>query len=60
MQFSKFLEKNLDHYSLYKLANKTGISLNQLVNYRDGKSDPTLKKADRICKALGVKLVLGE
>ena len=60
MQFSDFLQKNIGEVSFYSLANQTGISLNQIINYSKGKSEPSLRNADKICKALGVELVLGK
>ena len=60
MQFSDFLQKNIGEVSFYSLAKQTGISLNQIINYSKGKSEPSLGNADKICKALGVKLVLGK
>ena len=60
MQFSDFLHKNIGEVSFDSLAKQTGISLNQIINYSKGKSEPSLGNADKICKALGVKLVLGK
>ena len=60
MQFSDFLQKNIGEVSLYSLAKQTGISLHQIIHYRKGKCKPSLKNADRICRALGVELVLGK
>ena len=60
MQFSDFLQKNIGEVSLYSLAKQTGISLNQIINDSKGKCEPSLKNADRICRALGVELVLGK
>ncbi len=60
MQFSDFLQKNIGEVSFYSLSKQTGISLNQIMNYSKGKSEPSLRNADKICKALGVKLVLGK
>ena len=60
MQFSNFLQRNIGEVSLYSLAKQTGISLGQIINYSKGKSGPSLRNADKICRALGVKLVLGK
>ena len=60
MQFSNFLQRNIGAVSLYSLAKQTGISLGQIINYSKGKSEPSLRNADKICRALGVKLVLGK
>ena len=60
MQFSDFLQKNIGEVSFYSLSKQTGISLNQIMNYSKGKSEPSLRNAGKICKALGVKLVLGK
>ena len=60
MQFSDFLQKNIGEVSLYSLAKQTDISLNQIINYRKGKSEPSVRNADKICRALGVELVLGK
>ena len=60
MQFRYFLQKNIGEVSLYSLAKQTDISLGQIINYSKGKSEPSLRNADKICKALGVKLVLGK
>ena len=60
MQFSDFLQKNIGEVSFYSLSKQTCISLNQIMNYSKGKSEPSLRNADKICKALGVKLVLGK
>ena len=60
MQFSNFLQRNIGEVSFYSLSKQTGISLNQIMNYSKGKSEPSLRNADKICKALGVKLVLGK
>lgn len=60
MQFSNFLQRNIGKVSLYSLAKQTGISLGQIINYSKGKSEPSLRNADKICRALGVKLVLGK
>ena len=60
MQFSNFLQRNIGKVSLYSLAKQTGISLGQIINYSKGKSEPSLRNADKICRVLGVKLVLGK
>ena len=60
MQFSNFLQRNIGEVSLYSLAKQTGISLGQIINYSKGKSEPSLRNADKICRALAVKLVLGK
>ena len=60
MQFSKFLQENQGSMSLYNLAKVTGISHTQITNYSKGTSEPTIDKADRICRALVVQLVLGK
>ena len=60
MQFSNFLQRNIGEVSLYSLAKQTGISLGQIINYSKGKSEPSFRNADKICRALGVKLVLGK
>lgn len=60
MQFSNFLQRNIGEVSLYSLAKQTGISLSQIINYSKGKSEPSLRNADKICKVLRVKLVLGK
>ena len=60
MQFSNFLQRHIGKVSLYSLAKQTGISLGQIINYSKGKSEPSLRNADKICRALGVKLVLGK
>lgn len=60
MQFSNFLQRNIGEVSLYSLAKQTGISLGQIINYSKGKSEPSLRNADKICRALGVELVLGK
>lgn len=59
--FGEFMKKARGNgISLYKLARMTGISDQQLVNIETGKCQPTLPKAELICKALGVKYVIGE
>ena len=60
MQFSNFLQRNIGEVSFYRLSKQTGISLNQIMNYSKGKSEPSLRNADKICRVLGVKLVLGK
>ena len=60
MNFSDYLQKNIGEVSLYSLAKQTGISLGQIINYSKGKSEPSLRNADKICRALGVELVLGK
>ena len=60
MKFSKFLQENQGNMSLYSIAKATGISHTQIMNYIKGTSEPTIGKADRICRALGVELVLGK
>ena len=60
MQFSDFLQKNIGEVSLYSLAKQTDISLGQIINYSKSKSEPSLRNADKICRALGVELVLGK
>lgn len=60
MQFSDFLQKNIGEVSFYSLAKQTDISLGQIINYSKGKSEPSLRNADKICKALGAELVLGK
>lgn len=59
MQFSDFLQKNIGEVSLYSLAKQTGISLNQIINYRKGKSEPSLRNADKICRALNTTFFIG-
>ena len=59
--FGEFMKKARGNgISLYKLARKTGITDQQLSNIETGRSQPTLPKAELICKALGVTYVLGE
>lgn len=60
MNFSDYLQKNIGERSFYSLAKQTGISLGQIINYSKGRSEPSLRNADKICKALGTKLVLGK
>lgn len=60
MKFSDYLQKNIGEGSFYSLAKQTGISLGQIINYSKGKCEPSLKNADKICKVLGVELVLGK
>ena len=60
MQFSDFLQKNIGEVSLYSLAKQTGISLGQIINYSKGKSEPSLRNADKICRALNTTFLIGK
>ena len=60
MDFVDFLQHNHKGMSLNKLSAMTGISRQQLSNIVCGKSIPTITTADKICKALGVTLVIGQ
>ena len=60
MNFSEFLKEKRGNMSLYKMAKATGISHTQITNYIKGSSEPTISNADKICRLLGVELVLGK
>lgn len=60
MTFGEFQknQRQLQNLSLYKLSQMTGISRMQLSNYESGASEPTVKNARLICKALKVQFVI--
>jgi transcriptional regulator with XRE-family HTH domain len=61
MQFSEFMQKKriASGLSLYRLSKRTGITAQQLSNYEQKLSNPSLEKADMICKALGCTFEIG-
>lgn len=60
MTFGDFMKKARGNgISIYRLAIKTGITAKQLSNYEQGKSQPTIGKAEKICMALGVTYTIG-
>lgn len=62
MTFGDFQKQNREAagMSIYRLAKLTSISEMQLGNYENQKSDPTIKNAERICKALRVTFTIGD
>ena len=61
MNFAEFLKnmREQKNMSKRKLASLTGLTITAITNYETGKRSPTLKIAERICEALGVKYVVG-
>ena len=61
MTFGDFQKQSREaaSMSIYRLAKLTSISEMQLGNYENQKSEPTVKNAEAICNALGVKYTIG-
>ena len=59
MTFTEFLNQQIGDISRYKLSKMTGISYTQIKNYLSGTSEPTVKNADKICKALNTTFLIG-
>lgn len=60
MTFAEWMKKTRGNgISIYRLAQKTGITAKQLHNYERGISQPTITKAEKICMALGTTYTIG-
>ena len=61
MRFGDFQKSNRKAagISIYRLEKLTGISRMHLATYEKSKSEPTVKNAEAICNALGVKYTIG-
>lgn len=46
--------------SAYKMAKDLNISRTTILKYESGEIEPTLSKADMICKYLNIRYLLGE
>lgn len=59
MKFAEFMKKARGDMSLYELSKRTGITAQQLANYESSRSQATIEKAAKICKALNVTFTIG-
>ncbi len=59
--FKEFLKEKRERagISRYRLGMITGISPQQIANYESGMSEPTIRKANALCRALDAVYVLG-
>ena len=57
MKFGEFMKFNRKT-SLYELSKITGISRQQLSNYEQMKSEPTIYNAKLICEAIGENFLI--
>ena len=61
MKFSEWMRMHRSErgITIYQLAKATGVTRQQLSNYEAGTSEPTIGKAEIICKALRIKFTVG-
>lgn len=61
MEFKDFIKKSREEKgrSLYWIHMNTGIDLTLLHRYEHGLSQPTIPKAEAICRALGATFTIG-
>ena len=59
MTFTEFLNQQIGDISRYNLSKMTEISYTQIKNYLSGTNEPTVKNADKICRALNTTFLIG-
>lgn len=62
MSFGKFLKTTREQkkISKYRLGQDTEIRVTTITKYENEAIQPTIKKADKLCRALGVQYIIGE
>ena len=60
MDFGEFLkeQRQAKNISIYRLSKLTNIAWSQLAGYAKGRNSPTIKNAEKICKALQTIFVI--
>lgn len=60
MEFGEFLkeQRQAKNISIYQLSKLTDIAWSQIDGYEKGRNAPTIKKAEKICRALHTEFVI--